>query len=181
MERIFELPEIVIRPQADDATAFGVCFLDSSSDRKRQCGKCTCVNMSVRLLSTTNGKFGGLLGPAEPQQRECSRPMYGEQHRIKRTEMSCHVSRVQRARRVAGLAMDECEAIVSQRIARDFKRIDWLSSLIAPSCSRRSHSARPIAQWAAGSLGSASSACPAVSSAKATSRSRSRVCCRNAL
>jgi hypothetical protein len=76
-----------------------------------------CVNMSVRLLSTTNGKFGGLLNSAEPQQRERPRPMYRKQHRIKRAEMSCDVSCVYRARGIADLAMHHCEGVVSQRIA----------------------------------------------------------------
>jgi 3-(3-hydroxy-phenyl)propionate hydroxylase len=42
------------------------------------------------------------------------------------------------------------------------------------------HGARPIAHCAAGSLGSVSSPWPAVSNAKAISRSRSRACSRNA-
>jgi len=31
MKGIFELPEIVIRPPRDDASAFRLCFLDSSA------------------------------------------------------------------------------------------------------------------------------------------------------
>ena len=77
-----------------------------------------CVNMSIRLLSTAKGKVSRLFNSAEPQQRERPRPMYRKQHRIKRTEMSRCISRVQRERRIARLAMDECEAVVSQRVAR---------------------------------------------------------------
>src|SRR5262249_5571883 len=57
-----------------------------------------CVNVSVRLPSTTNGKFGGFLHLAEPQQGECPRSMHRKQHRIDRAEIICGVGLGYRAR-----------------------------------------------------------------------------------
>src|ERR1700751_3360314 len=105
MKCLFELPEIVIRPQTADASPFGLGFLDASGGRQRQGRNGVCVNMRVRLLSATNGKFGGLLDSAQPQQGERPRTMYRKQHRIKWTEMSCGVSRVHRPRGIADLAV----------------------------------------------------------------------------
>ena len=75
------------------------------------------VNMSVRQPSGTNGKIRSLLDLAEPQQCERPRPMHRKQHRIKRAEMICGVSRLYRARGIAGLTVHKCEGVVSHRIA----------------------------------------------------------------
>jgi hypothetical protein len=117
MKGIFELPEIVILPQGADASAFRLCFLDSSGSRQRQRRDGMGVNMSVRQLSSTNGKISSLLDLAEPQQCERPRPMHRKQHRIKRAEMICGVSCLYHARGIAGLTVYECESVVSHRIA----------------------------------------------------------------
>src|SRR5689334_1562182 len=116
MKCVFELSEIVSGLQISKTHPFSVGFIRSSCRRKRQDGDRSRVDVSVRLLGATKGKYGGFLGFSQPQQRKSPRAINRKQHRIQRAEKGCRVRGFDSAPGVADLTMHHGKGVMSRSI-----------------------------------------------------------------